>query len=129
MNDEVQQLVNNQVEKRLTKLEETTESIKNDLACVKSSMNEVKYDIKNIMKTNANLEKRWEDYEEIHRKNYNDLKMNFIKYITTAIVAYILGVIGINIQWVGLKPTYFFAFMLDINKIIKQLRLWVDNVI
>ena len=97
MNDEVQQLVNSQVEKRLTKLEETTESIKNDLACVKSSMNEVKYDIKNIMKTNANLEKRWQDYEELHRKNYNDLKMNFIKYIGTAIIAYILGVIGINI--------------------------------
>ena len=97
MNDEVQELLNRQFDKRLTKLEETTENIQSDLTCVKSSMNEVKYDIKNIMKTNANLEKRWQDYEEIHRKNCNDLKMNFIKYITTAIIAYILGVIGINI--------------------------------
>ena len=97
MNDEVQELLNRQFDKRLTNLEETTENIQNDLTCVKSSMNEVKYDIKNIIKTNANLEKRWQDYEELHRKNCNDLKMNFIKYIVTAIIAYILGVIGINI--------------------------------
>ena len=97
MNDEVQELLNRQFDKRLTKLEETTENIQNDLTCVKSSMNEVKYDIKNIIKTNANLEKRWQDYEELHRKNCNDLKMNFIKYIVTAIISYILGVIGINI--------------------------------
>ena len=97
MNDEVQELLNRQFDKRLTKLEETTENIQNDLTCVKSSMNEVKYDIKNIVKTNANLEKRWQDYEELHKKNYNDLKMNFIKYLGTAIIAYILGVIGINI--------------------------------
>ena len=95
MNEEVQELLNRQFDKRLNKLEETTENIQNDLTCVKSSMNEVKYDIKNIVKTNANLEKRWQDYEELHRKNYNDLKMNFIKYIVTAIIAYILGVIGL----------------------------------
>lgn len=97
MNEEVQELLNRQFDKRITKLEETTENIQNDLACVKSSINEVKYDIKNIIKTNANLEEKWQDYEELHRKNCNDLKMNFIKYVGTAIIAYILGVIGINI--------------------------------
>ena len=97
MNDEVQQLINTQFDKRLTKLEETTESIQNDLACVKSSMNEVKYDIKSIMSVNTKLEERWQEYEDTHKKNYNDLKMNLFKYLGTAIIAYILGVIGINI--------------------------------
>ena len=89
MNDELQQLVNNQVEKRLTKLENNIENISKDLT-------EIRCDVKTLIKSYENLNKRWEEYDSTLRKNINDMKMKFILSICAGIASGILVAIGLK---------------------------------
>ena len=88
MNEEAQELLNGQFEKRITKLENSIENISKDLT-------EIRCDVKTLIKNYENLNKRWEEYDSTLRKNINDMKMKFILTIVGAMASGILVTIGL----------------------------------
>ena len=88
MNEETQELLNGQFEKRITKLENSIENIQKDLT-------EVKCDLKTLIKNYENINKRFEEYDSTLRKNINDIKMKFILTIVGAMASGILVTIGL----------------------------------
>ena len=88
MNEEAQELLNRQFDKRIAKLEDTIDNIQKDLT-------EVKCDVKTLIKNYENLNKRWEEYDSTLRKNINDMKMKFILTIVGAMASGILVTIGL----------------------------------
>ena len=88
MNEEAQELLNRQFDKRIAKLENNIENISKDLT-------EVKCDLKTLIKSYENLNKRWEEYDSTLRKNINDMKMKFILTIVGAMASGILVTIGL----------------------------------
>ena len=89
MNEEAQELLNRQFDKRNAKLEDTIDNIQKDLT-------EVKCDLKTLIKNYDSLNKRWEEYDQTLRKNMNDVKMKFILTIVGAIASAILVAIGLK---------------------------------
>ena len=89
MNEEAQELLNRQFDKRIAKLEDTIDNIQKDLT-------EVKCDLKTLIKNYDSLNKRWEEYDQTLRKNMNDVKMKFILTIVGAIASAILVAIGLK---------------------------------
>ena len=88
MNEEAQELLNRQFDKRIAKLEDTIDNIQKDLT-------EVKCDLKTLIKNYDSLNKRWEEYDSTLRKNINDMKMKFILTIVGAMASGILVTIGL----------------------------------
>ena len=88
MNEEAQELLNRQFDKRITKLENNIESISKDLT-------EIRCDVKTLIKNYENLNKRWEEYDSTLRKNINDMKMKFLLTIAGGIASAILVAIGL----------------------------------
>ena len=89
MNEEAQELLNRQFDKRVTKLEDTIDNIQKDLT-------EISCDVKSLIKSYENLNKRWEEYDSTLRKNINDVKMKFILTIVAGIASGILVAIGLK---------------------------------
>ena len=88
MNEEAQELLNRQFDKRIAKLEDTIDNIQKDLT-------EVKCDLKTLIKSYENLNKRWEEFDKQQRKNVNDIKMKIILTIAGGIASAILVTIGL----------------------------------
>ena len=88
MNEEAQELLNRQFDKRIAKLEDTIDNIQKDLT-------EVKCDLKTLIKSYENLNKRWEEFDKQQRKNVNDIKMKIILTIAGGIASAILVAIGL----------------------------------
>ena len=88
MNEEAQELLNRQFDKRIAKLENNIENISKDLT-------EIRCDVKSLIKSYENLNKRWEEYDSTLRKNINDMKMKFILTIVGAMASGILVTIGL----------------------------------
>ena len=88
MNEEAQELLNRQFDKRIAKLENNIENISKDLT-------EIRCDVKTLIKSYENLNKRWEEYDSTLRKNINDMKMKFILTIVGAMASGILVTIGL----------------------------------
>ena len=88
MNEETQELLNRQFDKRITKMENNIENISKDLT-------EIRCDVKTLIKNYENLNKRWEEYDSTLRKNINDMKMKFILTIVGAMASGILVTIGL----------------------------------
>ena len=88
MNEEAQELLNRQFDKRIAKLEDTIDNIQKDLT-------EIRCDVKSLIKSYENLNKRWEEYDSTLRKNINDMKMKFILTIVGAMASGILVTIGL----------------------------------
>ena len=88
MNEEAQELLNRQFDKRITKLENNIENISKDLT-------EIRCDVKSLIKSYENLNKRWEEYDSTLRKNINDMKMKFLLTIAGGIASAILVTIGL----------------------------------
>ena len=88
MNEEAQELLNKQFDKRISKLENTIDNIQKDLT-------EMKCDIKTLIKGYDSLNKRFEEYDSTLRKNVNDIKMKFILTIVGALASGILVAIGL----------------------------------
>ena len=87
MNEEAQELLNRQFDKRLTKLENNIENISKDLT-------EIRCDVKTLIKSYQDLNEKWEEFDKQQRKNVNDVKMKFILTIVGAIASAILVAIG-----------------------------------
>lgn len=89
MNAEAQEVVNAQVERRLTVLE-------NDMKEVKETVTDIRVDQKYLIKTLNKVNDRWEEFDQMQRKNKNELIMKFLGCIVTGIVGYILAVLKFN---------------------------------
>ena len=89
MNEETQELLNRQFDKRITKLESNIENIQKDLT-------EISCDVKTLIKSYNNLTEKWEEFDKQQRKNVNDVKMKFILTIVGAIASAILVAIGLK---------------------------------
>ena len=89
MNSEAQEVVNAQVERRLTVLE-------NDMKEVKETVTDIRVDQKFLIKTLNKVNDRWEEFDQMQRKNKNELIMKFLGCIVTGIVGYILAVLKFN---------------------------------
>ena len=89
MNEEAQELLNRQFDKRIAKMEDTIDNIQKDLT-------EIRCDVKTLIKSYENLNKRWEEYDQTLRKNNNEMKMKFILTIVGAIASAILVAIGLK---------------------------------
>ena len=88
MNEEAQELLNRQFDKRITKMENNIENISKDLT-------EIRCDVKTLIKNYENINKRFEEYDSTLRKNINDIKMKFILTIVGAMASGILVTIGL----------------------------------
>lgn len=89
MNSEAQEVVNAQVERRLTVLE-------NDMKEVKETVTDIRIDQKDLIKTLNKVNDRWEEFDQMQRKNKNELIMKFLGCIVTGIVGYILAVLNLT---------------------------------
>lgn len=89
MNSEAQEVVNAQVERRLTVLE-------NDMKEVKETVTDIRVDQKYLIKTLNKVNDRWEEFDQMQRKNKNELIMKFLGCIVTGIVGYILAVLNLT---------------------------------
>ena len=89
MNSEAQEVVNAQVERRLTVLE-------NDMKEVKETVADIRVDQKYLIKTLNKVNDRWEEFDQLQRKNKNELIMKFLGCIVTGIVGYILAVLNLT---------------------------------
>ena len=89
MNSEAQEVVNAQVERRLTVLE-------NDMKEVKETVTDIRVDQKYLIKTLNKVNDRWEEIDQMQRKNKNELIMKFLGCIVTGIVGYILAVLNLT---------------------------------
>ena len=89
MNSEAQEIVNAQVERRLTVLE-------NDMKEVKETVADIRVDQKYLIKTLNKVNDRWEEFDQMQRKNKNELIMKFLGCIVTGIVGYILAALNLS---------------------------------
>ena len=87
MNEEAQEILNRQFDKRIAKLENNIENISKDLT-------EIRCDVKTLIKSYEDLNERWEEFDKQQRKNMNDVKMKIALTIVGAIVSAILVAIG-----------------------------------
>ena len=88
MNEEAKELLNRQFDKRITKLEDTIDSIPKDLT-------EVKCDMKLLIQHTNRSNERWEEFDKQQRKNKNDILMKIALTIVGAMVAYVLATLKI----------------------------------
>lgn len=89
MNSEAQDIINTQVERRLTVLE-------NDMKEVKETVTDIRIDQKDLIKTLNKVNDRWEEFDQMQRKNKNELIMKFLGCIITGIAGYILAVFNLS---------------------------------
>ena len=89
MNAEAQDIINAQYDKRLTALE-------NDMKEVKETVTDIRVDQKYLIKTLNKVNDRWEEFDQMQRKNKNELIMKFLGCIITGIAGYILAVFNLS---------------------------------
>ena len=89
MNEETQELLNSQFDKRITKLEDTIDNIQKDLT-------EMKCDMKMLINTTNKLNERWEEFDKQQRKNKNDILMKIVMMVVGAVVTLMLTKLGLS---------------------------------
>ena len=88
MNEESQEILNRQFDKRIAKLEDTIDSMQKDLA-------EIRCDMKLLIQHTNRSNGRWEEFDKQQRKNKNDMLMKIELTIVGAMVAYVLATLKI----------------------------------
>ena len=88
MNEESQEILNRQFDKRIAKLEDSIDNIQKDLT-------EVKCDMKLLIQHTNRSNGRWEEFDKQQRKNKNDILMKIALTIVGAMVAYVLATLKI----------------------------------
>jgi tetrahydromethanopterin S-methyltransferase subunit H len=93
------------IDERILKLEMLAEQHSGDIAGLKKqvtdvektqveaklNMMEMRGDIKSVLTMTTNLNSKWEKFDEMQKKNANDLKMKTIGAIIVAIIAFIFA--------------------------------------
>lgn len=88
MNEESQEILNRQFDKRIAKLEDTIDSMQKDLT-------EIRCDMKLLIQHTNRSNERWEEFDKQQRKNKNDILMKITLTIVGAMVAYVLATLKI----------------------------------
>ena len=89
MNEEAQELLNRQFDKRIAKLENNIDNIQKDLT-------EMKCDVKMLIETSNKVNKRWEEFDKQQRKNKNDILMKIVMRVVGAVVTLMLTKLGLS---------------------------------
>ena len=89
MNEEAQELLNRQFDKRIAKLENSIENMQKDLA-------EIRCDVKTLIQHTNRSSERWEEYDRTMRKNKNDIIMKAILMVVSAVVTLMLTKLGLS---------------------------------
>ena len=89
MNEEAQELLNRQFDKRIAKLENNIDNIQKDLT-------EMKCDVKMLIETSNKVNKRWEEFDKQQRKNKNDILMKIVMMVVGAVVTLMLTKLGLS---------------------------------
>ena len=89
MNTEVQDVINAQVDKRLTTLESKVENID-------KIVTDIRVDQKVLIKEVSKANDRWNEFDSTQRKNKNELILKGAGVILTAIITYVLAYIGLK---------------------------------
>lgn len=89
MNNEVQEVINNQFDKRLTTLESKVENID-------KIVTDIRVDQKILIKEVSKSNDRWNEFDATQRKNKNELILKGAGVILTAFIGYVLGAIGLK---------------------------------
>ena len=89
MLEEVQELLNQQFDGRITKLENTIDVMQNDIS-------ELKCDMKMLVNVTNKMNDRWEEYDQTMRKNKNDIVMKAILMVVGALTTLVLVKLGLQ---------------------------------
>lgn len=89
MNTEVQEVINAQVDKRLTTLESKVENID-------KIVTDIRVDQKILIKEVSKANDRWNEFDQTQRKNKNDLLMKGLGVVITVIITYALVQLGLK---------------------------------
>ena len=89
MLEEVQELLNQQFDGRITKLENTIDVMQNDIS-------ELKCDMKMLVNVTSKMNDRWEEYDQTMRKNKNDIVMKAILMVVGALTTLVLVKLGLQ---------------------------------
>ena len=91
MNEEAQEILNRQFDKRIAKLENSIENMQKDLA-------DIRCDVKTLIQHTNRSSERWEEYDRTMRKNKNDIIMKAILMVVSAVVTLMLTKLGLSQQ-------------------------------
>lgn len=89
MNTETQEYINEQVDKRLTTLENKVENID-------KIVNDIRVDQKVLIKEVSKSNDRWNEFDQTQRKNKNQLIMQGLGVVITVIITYALVQLGLS---------------------------------
>ena len=89
MNTEVQEVINAQVDKRLTTLESKVENID-------KIVTDIRVDQKVLIKEVSKSNDRWNEFDATQRKNKNELIMKGLGVVITVIITYALVQLGLS---------------------------------
>lgn len=89
MNTETQEYINQQVDKRLTTLENKVENID-------KIVNDIRVDQKVLIKEVSKSNDRWNEFDATQRKNKNQLIMQGLGVVITVIITYALVQLGLS---------------------------------
>ena len=89
MNEEAQEILNRQFDKRIAKLENSIENMQKDLA-------EIRCDVKTLIQHTNRSSERWEEYDRTMRKYKNDIIMKAILMVVGALTTLVLVKLGLQ---------------------------------
>ena len=89
MNEEAQELLNRQFDKRIAKMENTIDNMQKDLT-------EIRCDVKTLIQHTNRSSERWEEYDRTMRKNKNDIIMKAILMVVGALTTLVLVKLGLK---------------------------------
>lgn len=88
MNEE-QKIINDNTDKRLTKLEE-------DVKEIRTTVTDIRIDQKLLIETVNRSNDRWEEFDKTQRKNKNEIIMKFVAFFIAAFLGYIAAALNLT---------------------------------
>ena len=88
MNEE-QKIINDNTDKRLTKLEE-------DVKEIRTTVTDIRIDQKLLIETVNRSNDRWEEFDKTQRKNKNEIIMKFVTFFIATFLGYIAAALNLT---------------------------------
>ncbi len=88
MNEE-QKIINDNTDKRLTKLEE-------DVKEIRTTVTDIRIDQKLLIETVNRSNDRWEEFDKTQRKNKNEIIMKFVTFFIATFLGYIVAALNLT---------------------------------
>ena len=88
MNEE-QKIINDNTDKRLTKLEE-------DVKEIRTTVTDIRIDQQLLIETVNRSNDRWEEFDKTQRKNKNEIIMKFVTFFIATFLGYIVAALNLT---------------------------------